>query len=74
MPVAGDVDNEGPVVRVHEDAGRLGAGWVEGCGAAAVRALHAAAADLPRQPLPAVHTLLPGEKGGGGGERETETE
>lgn len=61
MSVAGDEDDEGPVVRVHVDAGRLGAAGVEGCGAAAVGALHAAAAHFPLHPLPAVHAFLAGE-------------
>lgn len=74
VAVAGDEDDEGPVVGVHEDAGRLRAGRVEGRGAAAVRALHAAAAHLPQQPLPAVRTLLLKEGGGGGEERKRATD
>lgn len=53
-----DEDDEGPVVRVHEDAGCLGAGGVEGCGTSAVGALDAAALHLPLHPFPAVHALL----------------
>lgn len=58
MPVAGDVDNTWPVVGVHEDAGGLGAGGVEGRGTAAVGALHTAAVHVPLHPLPAVDALL----------------
>lgn len=58
VSVTGDEDDEGPVVRVHEDASRLSAGRVEGCGASAVGALDAAALHLPPHPLPAVCALL----------------
>lgn len=61
MPVAGREDVEGPVVRVHENAGCLGTAGVERRGAASVRALDAAAL-RPFHPLPAVHALLHAER------------
>lgn len=67
VPVAGGEDVEGPVVRVHENAGCLGAAGVERRGAASVRALDAAALQ-PLHPLPAVHALL---QRGSGGREET---
>lgn len=57
MPPAGDVDYEGPVLGLHEDASRLGAGGVVGGGAAAVRALHTAAHLLLHPPLTVVALL-----------------
>lgn len=57
VPGAGHKDNEGPVVWVHENAGRLGTGGVERCGAASVGALDTAALQ-PLYPFPAVHALL----------------
>lgn len=63
MPVAGDVDDEGPVIRLHELASRLGAGGVEGSGAAAMGTLNTAA-NIPLHPPLTVETLL---QGGGGG-------
>lgn len=57
VPGAGHKDGEGPVVRVHENAGCLGTGGVERRGAASVRALDAAALQ-PLYPFPAVHALL----------------
>lgn len=59
VPVAGDEDDEWPVIRMHEDSGCLGTGGVECCRTAPVRALDAAAVHLPLHPFPAVHTLLP---------------
>lgn len=59
VPVAGDEDDEWPVVRMHEDTGCLGTGGVECRGTAPMRALDAAAVHLPLHPFPAVHTLLP---------------
>lgn len=63
MPVAGDVDDEGPVVRLHELASSLGAGGVDGGGAAAMGTLHTTA-HIPLHPPLTVETLL---QGGGGG-------
>ena len=67
MAVAGDGHHVGPVVRLHGDAGRVGAGDVEGGGAAAVGALDAGAGlPLPRAALVAVGALLwRGEESGG---------
>lgn len=65
MPVAGHKHDEGPVVRVHENAGRLGAGGVERCGAASVGALDTAALQS-LHPFPAVHALLHRKRGAGG--------
>lgn len=59
VPVAGDEDDERPVVRMHEDSGCLGTGGVECRGAASMRALDTAAIHFPLHPFPAVHTLLP---------------
>lgn len=59
VPGAGDEDDEGPVVRVHEDTSCLSTGGVKRSGAAAVGALHTAAVHLPLHPFPAVNTLLP---------------
>lgn len=64
VSVAGDEDYERPVIWVHEDAGRLSAGGVKGCGAAPVGALDTAAIHLPFHPFPAVSTFLQ-ERGGG---------
>lgn len=50
MSVAGDGHHIGPVVWLHGHTGGVGAGHVEGRGAAAVRALNA----RPRLPLPRV--------------------
>ena len=59
MPVAGDGHDVGPVVGLHGDAGRVGAGDVEGGGAAAVGALDAGpGVPLPRAALVAVGALL----------------
>lgn len=69
MPGAGHKDDERPVVRVHENAGRLGTGGVERRGTASVGALDAAALQ-PLYPFPAVHALLhssTGRKRGPGG-------
>lgn len=73
MPVAGDVDDEGPVIRLHELASRLGAGGVEGSGAAAMGTLNTAA-NIPLHPPLTVETLLQGgeESGRGGGEVQWE--
>lgn len=59
VSVAGDVDNERPVVWVHEDTSCLSAGGVEGGGAASVGALDTATFHVPLHPFPAVRTLLP---------------
>lgn len=50
VSVAGDGHHVGPVVGLHGHPGGVGAGHVEGGGAAAVRALDA----RPRLPLPRV--------------------
>lgn len=68
--MAGGEDVEGPVVRVHENAGGLGAAGVERRGAASVRALDAAALQ-PLHPLPAVHALLQRGRRRTGGNIET---
>lgn len=69
MSVAGHEDDKGPVVRMHENTGCLGAAGVERRGAATVGALDAAALQ-PLHPFPAVDTLLPasawGKRGPGG--------
>lgn len=54
---AGEEDDEGPVVGMQVNAGRLSARGVEGGRAAAVRALNAAAGH-PLHPLPTVLTFL----------------
>lgn len=68
MAVAGDGHHVGPVVGLHGDAGGVGAGDVEGGGAAAVRALDAGARRTPAgAALVAVGALLwrrPGDTGG----------
>lgn len=56
--MAGDEDDEWPVIRVHEDPSGLSAGGVKRRGAAAVGALDTAASHFPLHPFPAVHTLL----------------
>lgn len=58
VSVAGHEDDKGPVVRMHENTGCLGAAGVERRGAATVGALDAAALQ-PLHPFPAVDTLLP---------------
>lgn len=60
VPAAGDVDDEGPVVGLHEDARGLGTGGVVRGGAAPVRALHAAAGRLLHPPLTVVALLQRG--------------
>ena len=70
MAVAGDGHHVGPVVGLHGDAGGVGAGDVEGGGAAAVGALDAGPRlPLPRAALVAVGALL----WGGGRERRVST-
>ena len=74
MAVAGDGHHVGPVVGLHGDAGGVGAGDVEGGGAAAVGALDAGARlPLPRAALVAVGALLWWGGGGGGRERRVST-
>lgn len=43
VAATGDIDDKGPVVRVHDDARGLCAGWVVWGGAATVRTLHTTA-------------------------------
>lgn len=59
---AGDGDDVGPVIRLHEDPGGVGAGHVEGRGAVLAGALDASAND-PLHPLPAVHAFLGAQRG-----------
>lgn len=59
MSVAGDGHHVGPVVGLHGHSGGVGAGHMEGGGAAAVRALDARARlPLPRVALAAVDAPL----------------
>lgn len=58
MATAGDVNDEGPIVGLHEDSGGLSAGGVVGGRAAAVGTLHTAARRL-LHPLLTVVALLP---------------
>lgn len=57
VATAGDVNNEGPLVGLHQDSGSLSARGVVGGGAAAVGALHTAARRL-LHPLLTVVALL----------------
>lgn len=57
MLEAGDGDDVGPVIWLHEDAGGVGTGHMEGGGAVLAGALDAGARHL-LHPLPTVHTFL----------------